>query len=137
MLLTSRSDATTSEMYQSTQGSDASALASSDERRVASAWKQRIDDLLSVRQLKHDWDGLGAVAPHPELVDSAIDLTKRLEERGELPAPSRVAAGPSGTVLIEWQIGEAYLETEIEQPRHAAWMLECPGNAIEHWESSW
>jgi hypothetical protein len=39
-------------------------------------WHELIDDLLGLRHLEDDWDGQGAVAPQPALVDGAITLAQ-------------------------------------------------------------
>ena len=42
-------------------------------------WTRRTDELLQIRKLADDWDGLGAEAPSSGIVDSAIDLLKKLK----------------------------------------------------------
>ncbi len=98
-------------------------------------WLRRIDDLLAIRGLGDDWDGLGAEAPRIELVDSAIEIAKALREDPTLPAPTRVAATPTGAVLFEWQYPPVYLEAEVTGPTHIEWMLEVAGHETQHWES--
>ena len=112
-------------------------LFSSPARAMADVWRERIEDLLLTRGLSEDWDGLGAAAPRPEFVDGAIQLLRELQSENELPAPSRVCPSPIGTVLLEWQIGDTYLEAEIIDAFRAEWMLQVGDQAAEHWESSW
>ncbi len=127
-----------------TRGLNPSALASSEEReslkrrraRVAELWKERTDDLLRIRGVERDWDGLGAEAPDAALVDSAIDLLKELHSADELPPPTRIVATPGGTVLFEWQYDDGYEEAEIVEPYRAEWMLERPGERPVHWMTS-
>jgi hypothetical protein len=88
---------------------------------------------LQIRKLADDWDGLGAEAPSSGIVDSAIDLLKKLKAEAALPAPSRAAAAPTGTVILEWQFGGTYLEAEITRPYYAEWMLQRPGQPARHW----
>jgi hypothetical protein len=79
-------------------------------------WSQRIDDLLAIRNLAHDWDGQGAPGPALELVDSAISLAVHLRQRGVKP-PDRAVAGVNGTVSLEWYDGSSVMEFEIHKPR--------------------
>lgn len=127
--------------YATTSGLNPSALVSSEEgeasREKRRVWSHRIDDLLAIRLLEDDWDGLGAAAPTAALVDSAIDYVKMLRDQKELQPPTRVGAGPMGMVLLEWQVGCIYLEAEVTKPCHAEWMLERPDHPTAHWEDSW
>ena len=120
-----------------TEALNPTALVSSSQHEMNQAWSQRTDDLLSIRRLKDDWDGLGARAPDAQLVDSAIDLLKLLMYQDQLPPPHRIVATPTGTLLLEWQMGPIYLESEITSPYHAEWMLEHPGGRTEHEATSW
>ncbi len=127
-----------------TRGLNPSALASSEERellkrrraRVRELWKERTDDLLRIRRIKHDWDGLGAEAPDSALVDSAISLLEKLRRESDLAPPTRIVATPAGTVLFEWQYDDGYEEAEIVEPYRAEWMLERPGQRPVHWMTS-
>src|SRR4051812_32505232 len=42
-------------------------------------WTQLIDTLRALRDLEDDWDGQGAEAPHPALVDGAITLARQFQ----------------------------------------------------------
>jgi hypothetical protein len=96
------------------------------------AWEARIHDLLKIRSLEDDWDGAGAVAPPPDLVDSAIILAQILRDRG-YDAPSRIVPGVNGTVLFEWQHDGIYEELEVTEPLLAEVMQIVPGQPAEHW----
>jgi hypothetical protein len=72
-------------------------------------WPKRLDELMTIRTLTDDWDGLGAKAPSTELVDSAIILADGFLRAG-IEAPSRVVAGVNGTVILEWQRDGVYTE---------------------------
>lgn len=90
-------------------------------------WHQRIDDLLDIRRMENDWDGLGAPAPAPTLVDSALLLAQILHQEGVAP-PCRIVAGLTGTVLFEWQYANgSYFELEVIRPQYAEWMQMLPG----------
>ncbi len=81
-------------------------------------WALLIDDLLAIRHLEDDWDGQGAEAPHPALVDGAITLAQYLHAKGMAPA-DRAIAGVNGTVFFEWHGPVGYLEIEVTAPDEA------------------
>jgi len=81
-------------------------------------WTRRIDDLLSARTLADDWDGQGAVAPHPALVDGAITLALSFQTDGTRPADF-VIPGVNGTVVFEWHDPVEYVEVEVTAPDRA------------------
>jgi hypothetical protein len=82
------------------------------------AWSDLIDELLRIRTLQDGWDGEGAEAPHPALVDGAITLAQDLQARGEPPA-DRVIASVNGTVYFEWHTPLGYREIEVVSPLDA------------------
>lgn len=110
---------------------DNSALLTERARQAPDPWDQITDDLLGMRALQNDWDGLGAEAPSPELVDSTLRLAQSLRRSGYL-CPARVGAGPNGTVLLEWQLGHLYVEAEVTQPSLAEWMILELGQPPRH-----
>jgi hypothetical protein len=81
-------------------------------------WSQRIDDLLALRHLEDDWDGQGAEAPHPALVDGAITLAQSIQAKGKVAA-DRVIAGVNGTIIFEWHSPAGYVEIEVTAPDQA------------------
>jgi hypothetical protein len=81
-------------------------------------WSELIGDLQAIRNLDDDWDGQGAVAPHPALVDGAITLLQSFRAYGMDP-PDRVIAGVNGTVFFEWHGPGGYLEIEVTAPDQA------------------
>ena len=107
---------------------------STDVRPEAEGWKCCIDDLLAIRLLEADWDGQGAEAPLPDLVDSAIVLADLLRQKGVEPL-SRTMQGVDGTVVMEWQWGQkATAEVEIIEPYLADVFVMVPGQPVEHWQ---
>ena len=98
----------TAEFHQAAQPTIASSDGSED-------WSSLVDELLSIRLLKEDWDGQDAVAPSAAIVDTAIRLAMRFQRDG-LPSADRVAAGPSGTVFFEWHSPRNYIEVEVASP---------------------
>jgi hypothetical protein len=97
-------------------------------------WEEVIDEIVALQSLGDDWDGLGAIAPTPELLASAIGLATLLQKDG-MDAPARAVAGTDGTVLLEWQaVDGSYCEVEVDRPFHADVMLVLPGQPAKHWE---
>jgi hypothetical protein len=81
-------------------------------------WARLIDDLSAVRGLSDDWDGQGADAPPPAVVDYAVTLARAFQAIGLSPA-DRAIAGANGTVLFEWHRPAGYLEIEVTGPDQA------------------
>jgi hypothetical protein len=100
-------------------------------------WDSLLDRLLEIRTLKDDWDGLGAAAPRPEIVDSAIRFLKFLRRGQVSPPPSRVAPSSNGAVLFEWQSGGSYKEAEIEETHRVEWMELSADGSTRHWSEPW
>jgi hypothetical protein len=96
------------------------------------SWSERLDDLLDIRCLEDDWDGLGARAPSLALVDSAIQLAQELRQLGCI-SPSRIVPGVNGTVLFEWQADGVYWEIEVLRPYYAEAVKMTTGEPPEHW----
>lgn len=84
-------------------------------RRV---WSQVIDELLVIRTLPEGWDGQGAEAPHPAVVDGAIRFAQCFHADRLMPA-DRVLAGVNGTVFFEWFTATGYTEIEVTGPDQA------------------
>ena len=92
-----------------------------------------MEDLQAIRNNQSDWDGQGAEAPSPELMDSVEGLMQILMQRG-IDAPSGVVPGVNGTVIVEWQgENDFYLEIEVTAPNRADGCLIVPGMPTEHW----
>jgi len=115
-----------------------SGLSTSFESEVDRLWMERVVNLRRIRSLRDDWDGEGANAPKPEVVDSVEDLFGLLRRNQSLPPPSRVVASSTGSVIIEWQMeGGVYFEAECSEPYRIEWMLETPNEGTVHREESW
>lgn len=95
------------------------------------SWTDVIDQLLSLRVLEDDWDGQGAEAPEPSVVDSALKLALRFRSTGMSPA-DRIVAGVNGTVFFEWFAPSQYLEIEVLAPGQVEgrWVY-TDSNAVE------
>lgn len=89
-------------------------------------WAELIDDLLSLRNLPDDWDGQGASAPHPAIVDGAIRWAQWFRAEQVEPA-DRVIAGVNGTILFEWFGSPGYAEAEVVTPDRAEVRLVVQG----------
>ncbi|MCI0462430.1 MAG: hypothetical protein L0Z62_36220 [Gemmataceae bacterium] len=99
----------------------------------AGPWEPAIQKIIAFQQLGDDWDGLGAVAPSRELLESAIGLAYLFYERGVDP-PHSVVPGLDGSVNFEWQDPDGTItEVEIDRPLHAEVMLIEPGKPPRFW----
>ncbi len=78
-------------------------------------WAGVIDDLLALRGLEDDWDGQGAPAPEPAVVDTALAVATDFRSAGLEPA-HRAVAGVNGTVVMEWFSASMYCEVEVIAP---------------------
>jgi len=106
-----------------------------DERAAqAAGWKKCIDALLDVRVLEDDWDGQGAPAPPPEVVDSAIVLAVLLRQRHVAP-PNVTVQGVNRDVLFHWQwVDGTFFEIEVIEPGLADAYLMPSGGKTQHWQ---
>lgn len=93
------------------------------------AWDAAVDELLRYRMYDEDWDGNGAAAIPPELVDSAIRLCTRFRRDG-LPPPSCVLPGVNGTVVLEWTTPGERLKVEVIEPNLAEALRSFSGEPI-------
>lgn len=87
------------------------------DQRAASEtmWNDLVDDLLRLHELEDDWDGQGAEAPHPAIIDGAIRLA--LDSKAEsYPPAAWVIAGVNDTVYFEWYFPQGYQEIEVTSP---------------------
>jgi hypothetical protein len=57
----------------------------------AGAWQASVQKIVQLQQLEDDWDGLGAIAPVPELVESAVGLAYLLSAKGVEPSQEPTA----------------------------------------------
>jgi len=100
---------------------------------IAIRWIDRENDLKAIRSYRDDWDGMGASAPSPQLVDAAIRILKKIQYDGSLSAPSAVSGTPLGCITLEWRFSDGrYLEAELIDPQHIEWMEEA-GGEIKEW----
>jgi hypothetical protein len=117
---------------------------------VIGRWAEREAELLKIRKYRDNWDGFGADAPDPELVDVAISFLRELRARNEMTPPGRVALSPDGLVAIEWQKGDSFLRAEVQNLREVEWMSVVPGEQTrfiteslldaqigQTWEQAW
>jgi hypothetical protein len=100
---------------------------------VGGAWEPAVQKIVSFQELGDDWDGLGAVAPSAELLESAIGLAYLFSEQDVNP-PECVIAGVNGTVTFEWHEPDgSYTEIAIDRPFFAEVMLIPPDQSVNHW----
>ncbi len=74
-----------------------------------------IEQLKAMRHLRDNWDGYGAAAPQPEIIDLAqqfIGLLNAMLARPFSPAEFHVSPTRIGGVLIDWE--DDSIEHEME-----------------------
>src|SRR5215469_769673 len=69
-----------------------------EEAQVAEGWLNRQNDLKVIRRYRDDWDGMGASAPQPQLIDAAIRLLDSMKYRESISPPSAVSGTPMGHI---------------------------------------
>jgi hypothetical protein len=112
-------------------------LFSSKESYIEREWVLRSRELQSLRKLEDNWDGNGAEAPLPELIENAIEFFAFYRESRKVSPPDRIVASPNGSIVFEWQSADTYMEVEIEEPYTAEWMIEQPGQEAVFLEETW
>ena len=92
-------------------------------------WRKSFAELDALRELRDDWDGEGAIAPSPAIIESCRQLLHEFQEMRavRILCPTAIAAGPTGTILLAWYWGERYFEIEIVAPYRAEWFRSEPG----------
>jgi len=95
--------------------------------------RNSIDELLELRRLGNNWDGEGAAAPLPELVDSAISY---LTQRNIPIAPSRIVPVNDGRITLEWDFIGLFVSIRIQSPNQGRIMLVKPDGKTEFSEIS-
>ena len=113
------------------QPQSASAMESAEEAK----WREIGEEINGFRSCRNNWDGLGATAPNPDIIDRAIAFIELARERFGDRAPTRATLGPNGSVAIEWRYksGVCY-EAEIDADPEIHWMAFDGINQPIHWE---
>ncbi len=96
-------------------------------------WQKIVESLYAMLSYREDWDGMGSPSPDRDIISSAIGLLSQLKVIPEYPVPTRVVATPAGTIGIEWQLPDRYLEVEITEPKLSQWMMIGDGEMPAHW----
>ena len=100
------------------------------------SWGDVSDRLLDLNQLKNNWDGMGALAPSKELVQSCGEFVRYLREESSYGPPVFLTATPDGHISFEWQ-GPCYrLEAEIT-PCAIEWVLSGPAMPTRFRDTPW
>ena len=106
-----------------------------EQRQVPDAgpWEPAVLKLVEFQHLGDNWDGLGALAPSRELLESAIGLAYRFLDNGVDP-PDCVVAGLEGSIMFEWHDPDGtYTEVEVVRPLYAEVMMIESGKPARHW----
>jgi hypothetical protein len=106
---------------------DDSGFLTSDSITVLADWKACAEKIQTFRQLADDWDGDGAAAPEPNVIDVATTVAHNLSRK--MPAPDRIHVGVNGTIYFEWFAADRYIEIEVVGPAD----IQC--RAIPHGSS--
>ena len=100
-------------------------------------WRTCFIQLLEIRKLEDDWDGLGAPAPSVDMVDSAIQLLRQMKSRTK-PAPMRVVPGVTGCIVFEWHYPDgSYYGIEITKPYSGEYIRVPAGQQPELSDFDW
>lgn len=83
------------------------------DRSGTSLWRSAFARLAELRSLNDDWDGAGAAAPGPEVVDNAIEAARHLSS--QWPPPTRIVPDINGAVCFEWEGDGGAIEVEISE----------------------
>ena len=95
-------------------------------------------EIQAFTDLENDWDGLGAMAPDPEIILLTLKLITFLS--GAIPF-TRAVPTPTGGILVEWQLSSGeYLEAEVLKVlkgNRIEWMIQEKKNEYVHftWSS--
>lgn len=105
------------------------------------------DRVQELGKLDDNWDGYGAKPIAPAMIAAVRQFLERLEdEHGELllkPGTEtdclvpHCGARSSGTVQLEWQIGDRSLELEFEKPEEIRYLKWWPGHDLTDEEESY
>src|SRR5437867_13384650 len=71
-------------------------------KRSQPDWGGYLSEIEQYRELVDDYDGQGAVAPLPEVIDSAVSLARDFAGSG-IVVPTYAVAGPNGSIDLAWE----------------------------------
>ena len=97
-------------------------------------WDDISAEIQALAKLREDWDGMGASAPDPAVVDSAVEWAAAVEQSVGAVVPSSVSAGPGGEVILTWQRPGIYREVEFSRPGVAEVFSRVDGLPPEQFE---
>ena len=83
-----------------------------DPKAPGRTWREVTDELLRLHSLQNDWDGLGAVSPSAEVVQTCLELMRVVRDH-EISPPTLLRPAPNGSLVFEWKLGEARVELEV------------------------
>lgn len=98
----------------------------------AELWKRAEQRLREFYLLQKDWDGAGAVAPSFEALAATRDYLRNLYSGGAIP-PTALSPSPLGSIVLEWRLGDLYVEAEISGTNVIGWMKRKPDGSFEVW----
>jgi len=86
-------------------------------------------DIHSLSELAPNWDGYGAPAIDPAVIEAAEAFIARLPQG--LAPPPRVVPMSNGTLQLEWHAGPKSLELEFESPDSIRYLQWHPNEGVE------
>jgi hypothetical protein len=91
-------------------------------------WNQSVTELLQLRSIGSDWDGDGAEAPSPEIIDSIIAMIRSPRRQSFFPAPpTKINILRDGRIALDWYSpGNLYASARFDEPYKAELMVETP-----------
>lgn len=84
--------------------------------RARANWDRRLSEIGDLQWLGDDWDSNGAEQPSIPVLNSAIQLVKRMRDQEKYLCPSSIYASPMGGVVFEWQGGGFIKTIEVVTP---------------------
>jgi hypothetical protein len=100
----------------------------------ALAWAGGVQaDLRALGELAPNWDGYGAPAIDPGVIEAAEAFVAKLP--GDLAARPRVVPTSNGALQLEWHAGPKSLELEFESPHSIRYLQWNPDEGVEEEDS--
>ncbi|MFZ5620857.1 MAG: hypothetical protein ACOY5W_07535 [Pseudomonadota bacterium] len=110
---------------------EADMLFSSPEAAIHEAYTKALEKMMSILNLRDNWDGEDARAPEEDITQTALMLFHQsmLNEF----YPSRISPTHEGSIVFEWQANSTYLQAEVEMPYRIDWMERDQNGKYKHW----
>lgn len=114
-------------------GTTSAVFAWNEEDERNQRWRKAFRDLQRCDGLAVDWDGEGGVPPDARVLFVARSQLTRWYESSHNSPPVRILPTSSGSILIEWQEPNHYVEAEITKSGEIEWMRIDGDAPATHW----